>query len=267
LLRAPHDARDHSSGKYEFVEDISNETLLWGNASFAFAAVLAQTFAEHGCCVNPCGQQSDRFIEGLPLLFDDGSVGPRHETPMEFAIGPAQGEYPSVITFSYLGLIPVCWLPQKNAWTFMALSAHRPKEYIDPDSTAKSRLVASLPALFLVSRFSHYLKVIQRENIGAAREKDDLQYELDEWLNQYVIEDISPSPAAMAKYPLSMAKVEVSDIADNPDFFKVKMTILPHYLRSRELGVDGTLSSVWSYPAFVDRRTLESKGCGQYLLS
>jgi type VI secretion system protein ImpC len=106
-------------------------------------------------------------------------------------------------------------------------------------------LSARLPYLFLVSRLSHYLKVIQRENIGAAKEKDDLQLELEEWLNQYVTEDKSPSVDAKAKYPLSMAKIAVNDIADNPGFYNVEMLVRPHF---QVEGVDVSLSLVSRLP-------------------
>jgi len=89
-----------------------------------------------------------------------------------------------------------------------------------------SRLSAQLPWLFLVSGLIHYLKVIQREHIGAAKEKEDLQRELE--VAQPVRQrGQEPVGGAKARCPLSMGRITVTDIADEPDFFAVNMTVRP----------------------------------------
>jgi len=92
-----------------------------------------------------------------------------------------------------------------------------------PTAAINSRL----PYIFLSSRLAHYLKVIQRENIGATKSASVLQDELNNWLKNLVTEMKNPSPAVAAQAPLSAAQVTVAEIADNPGFYRVTMAVSP----------------------------------------
>jgi type VI secretion system protein ImpC len=145
-----------------------------------------------------------------------------------------------------LGLIPLSFYKNRDyACFFSANSSQKPKKYTTADATANSRLSARLPYLFLVSRLSHYLKVIQRENIGAAKEQEELQNELTEWINTLVTEMKDPGPELKARCPLSAARISVTDIADNPGFYNVEMLVRPHFQIE---GIDVSLSLVSRLP-------------------
>jgi len=247
LLRPRYDAReDRASGSYEFVEETSNETLLWGNASFAFATCLTRSFADHGWCLNIRGRHAGGVVEGLHLHQHMTVSGEVAGIPLEDPFLGMGGWGAQEFQLAEMGLITLTFYNRENcAVIWSAYSCQKPKQYIDNNATTNSRLSARLPYLFLVSRLSHYLKVIQRENIGTAREADDLQFWLDEWLNQYVIEDASPSQAAKAKHPLSLGRIKVTDIAKNPGFFNVEMLVRPHF---KAEGVEVMLSSVSRFP-------------------
>jgi type VI secretion system protein ImpC len=244
LLRLPYGEDTKPAKSFNYNEQVSGEDhdrYLWGNASFAFASCLTRSFADHGWCVNIRGPQSGGVVEDLPLHLYDAAGDTVTKIPTEVTMTERRE-----FEFAELGFIPFSFYKNRDyACFFSANSCQKPKIYIDDDSTANSRLSARLPYLFLVSRLSHYLKVIQRENIGAAKEKDDLQLELEEWLNQYVTEDIAPSPAAKAKYPLSAAELTVNDIADNPGFYNVEMLVRPHF---QVEGIDVALSLVSRLP-------------------
>ena len=92
---------------------------------------------------------------------------------------------------------------------------------------------------------AHYLKVIQRENIGAAKEKDDLKNELDAWIKKLVTEMPNPGPDLKARCPLAAASIEVLDHADNPGFYSVGMKVRPHFQIE---GVNVDLSLVSQMP-------------------
>jgi type VI secretion system protein ImpC len=244
LLRLPYGEETQAAKTFNYTEKVSGEDhnkYLWGNGSFAFASCLTRSFAEHGWCVNIRGPQAGGTVEDLPLHHYQAAGDTVTKIPTEVLMSERRE-----FEFAELGFIPLSFYKNRDyACFFSANSCQKPKQYVDPDSTANSRLSARLPYLFLVSRLSHYLKVIQRENIGAAKEKDDLQLELEEWLNQYVTEDKSPSVDAKAKYPLSMAKIAVNDIADNPGFYNVEMLVRPHF---QVEGVDVSLSLVSRLP-------------------
>ena len=53
--------------------------------------------------------------------------------------------------------------------------------------------------MLIMNRLAHYIKVIQRENIGTWKEQGDLEDELNKWVSQYVTEMDNPDrPSARA---------------------------------------------------------------------
>jgi type VI secretion system protein ImpC len=228
LLRLPYGQETVPVKSFHFEEEAGGEShrnYLWGNASFAFAATLTRSFSEHGWCVNIRGPQSGGLVEDLPLHHYEAAGETTTKIPTEILISDRRE-----FELSELGFIPLSFYKNNDfACFFSANSVQKPKLYLTDDATANSRLSARLPYLFLVSRLAHYLKVIQRENIGAAKEKDDLQRELEVWINTLVTEMKDPGPEQKAKYPLSAAQIKVTDIADNPGFYNVEMLVRPHF--------------------------------------
>uniref|UniRef100_A0A8W7P0Q6 TssC1 C-terminal domain-containing protein n=1 Tax=Anopheles coluzzii TaxID=1518534 RepID=A0A8W7P0Q6_ANOCL len=117
--------------------------------------------------------------------------------------------------------------------------------YDTADATANSRINARLPYIFLLSRIAHYLKLIQRENIGTTKDRRLLELELNNWVRGLVTEMTDPGDDLQASHPLRDAKVTVEDIQDNPGFFRVKLYAVPHF---QVEGLDVGLSLVSQMP-------------------
>jgi len=83
--------------------------------------------------------------------------------------------------------------------------------------------------MFIVNRLAHYIKVIQRENIGSWKEKEDLNRELNAWISQYVAEMDVVQDAVKRKRPLRQAQVSVEDVEGNPGWYKVDLRVRPHF--------------------------------------
>lgn len=82
--------------------------------------------------------------------------------------------------FANLGFIPLSYYKNRDyACFFSANSAQKPALYDTADATANSRINARLPYIFLLSRIAHYLKIIQRENIGTTKDRRVLELELN----------------------------------------------------------------------------------------
>lgn len=96
-----------------------------------------------------------------------------------------------------------------------------------------------------MSRIAHYLKVIQRENIGTTKDRRVLEQELNRWLSGLVTEMNDPGDALQASHPLREGNVVVEDIDDNPGFFRVKLFAVPHF---QVEGMDVNLSLVSKMP-------------------
>ena len=83
--------------------------------------------------------------------------------------------------------------------------------------------------MFIVNRLAHYLKVLQREQIGSWKERQDLERELNVWLKQYVSDQENPPAEVRSRRPLRAAKVEVSSVAGEPGWYKVSLSVRPHF--------------------------------------
>ena len=88
---------------------------------------------------------------------------------------------------------------------------------------------------------AHYLKVMQREQIGTFKSRVDLEQELNQWIGQYVSEMDNAPAATRAKRPLRQAQVIVSDVPGNAGWYKVDMKVRPHF---KYMGAFFTLSLV-----------------------
>ena len=92
-----------------------------------------------------------------------------------------------------------------------------------------------------MSRLAHYLKVIQRENIGTWKERGDLERELNTWFRQYVADQDNPPASVRSKKPLRKAQIEVSSVEGEPGWYKVDMKVRPLF---KYMGASFTLSLV-----------------------
>jgi type VI secretion system protein ImpC len=173
-------------------------------------------------------------------LFDVGK-GQQMKIPTEILI-PETREF----EFAQEGFIPLSFYKNRNyACFFSANSGQKPMETDDKNINANLRINSRLPYIFLVSRIAHYLKVIQRENIGSTKSKMVLQNELNTWIKGLVTEMNDPGPELIATHPLKAAEVTVNEIEDNPGFFSVTLAVTPHFQIE---GIDINLSLVSQMP-------------------
>ncbi len=98
-----------------------------------------------------------------------------------------------------------------------------------------------MPYLFVANRLAHYLKVIQRENIGTWKERGDLERELNEWIRQYIADQENPSPVVRSRRPLRQAQVTVEEVEGEAGWYRVGLKVRPHF---KYMGAYFTLSLV-----------------------
>jgi type VI secretion system protein ImpC len=144
------------------------------------------------------------------------------------------------------GFIPLVFRKgSDNAAFFSANSVQKPK-YFGTSKEGKQaetnyKLGTQLPYMFIINRLAHYIKVLQRENIGSWKDRNSLQQELNTWISQYVSNQENPSPAVRSRRPLREALIEVEDVEGDPGWYKVNMKVRPHF---KYMGADFTLSLV-----------------------
>jgi len=225
----------------EAVKGPDHSRYLWANASFAFAANMVQSFIKNGWCVQIRGPQAGGLVDDLPIHLYDLGTGNQAKIPTEVLIAETRE-----FEFANLGFIPLSYYKNRDfACFFSAHSAQKPAPYETSEATANSRVNARLPYIFLLSRIAHYLKLIQRENIGTTKDRRLLELELNTWVKTLVTEMTDPGDDLQASHPLREAKVIVEDIEDNPGFFRIKLFIVPHFQIE---GMDINLSLVSQMP-------------------
>lgn len=243
LLRLPY-GPDNMVSSFNYTESVTgseHEKYLWGNSSFAFAANMVRSFQDNGWCVQIRGPESGGKVEDLPIHLFDVGKGTQMKIPTEILI-PETREF----EFANQGFIPLSFYKNRNyACFFSANSTKRPDEYDDANATANSRINSRLPYIYLTARLAHYLKVLQRENIGATKNASTLEQELNTWIKGLVTEMKNPGPELAATHPLSYGQVSVTENADNPGFFKVALSVIPHF---QVEGIDVSLSLVSKMP-------------------
>ncbi|MDF1879736.1 type VI secretion system contractile sheath large subunit [Sulfurimonas sp. MAG313] len=231
LLRSPYDPEDNPISKFMYKEDVSasHENYLWGNTVYAFATRLTDSFANYRWCTNIIGPNSGGAVKDLPVHTFDSMGDIEMKIPTEVLVSDRR-EY----ELSEQGFIPLTMRKgSNNAAFFAANSAQLPKIFANTpegkEAELNYKLGTQLPYLFAITRMSHYIKVLQREHIGSWREKADMERELNKWIKQYIADQENPSAEIRSQRPFKSAQILVEDVAGEPGWYRVKMSLRPHF--------------------------------------
>jgi type VI secretion system protein ImpC len=242
LLRLPYGEDTVPVKSFNFTEEADKTAdFCWGNAAFALTARMADSFAKYRWCANIIGPQGGGAVEDLPLYHFESMGQTQTKIPTQVLISERR-EY----ELSEEGFIALTMRKgSDNAAFFSANSCQAPKIFPNTpegkEAETNFRLSTQLPYMMIMDRLAHYIKVIQRENIGTWKERADLERELNKWLSQYVTEMDNPDPVTRSKRPLRMARIEVNDVAGEPGWYSVTLKARPHF---KYMGSNFTLSLV-----------------------
>jgi type VI secretion system protein ImpC len=225
---------------FKYQEKISDKSdYLWGNAAFAYATRLNNSFAKYRWCPNIIGPQSGGEVADLPIDIVNDSGTDKVFGPIEINISDRK-EY----ELAELGFIPFTLRKGSDSAVFFSSnSAQQPKKFSNDDEGRQAeinyRLGTQLPYLFIVNRLAHYVKVLQRENLGSWKSRIELETELNKWIRQYVADQDNPSPATRSQRPLRKAAISVSELETDAGWYEVAMEVTPHF---KFMGANFTLS-------------------------
>ena len=229
LMRAPY-GRDNvpveAFGYEEHVDGTDHSKYLWGNAAYALAARVTNSFALYGWCATIRGVESGGLVEGLPVhnfRTDEGDVALK--CPTEVPVTDRREK-----ELADLGFAPLvhCKGTDKAAF-FSVQSAQRPKVYDTDSATANARISAQLPYIFAVSRFAHYLKSMMRDKIGGYMSRSEADTFLNRWISNYVILNDDAAQTMKAQYPLREARIDVMEIPGKPGCYRAVAFLRPHF--------------------------------------
>jgi type VI secretion system protein ImpC len=243
LLRLPYGQDTQPVKSFNYEENVSadHNDYLWGNAAFPFAARLTDSFAKFRWCANIIGPQGGGAVEDLPLHQYEAMGAIQTKIPTEVLISERR-EY-ELAEEGFIGL--TMRKGSDNAAFFSANSVQKPKFFgiskEGKEAELNYKLGLQLPYMFVVNRLAHYLKVIQRENIGTWKERSDLERELNTWITQYVVNMDNPAPEVRSRRPLRAAEVTVENVEGEPGWYRVGLKVRPHF---KYMGAFFTLSLV-----------------------
>ncbi|MEM9190412.1 MAG: type VI secretion system contractile sheath large subunit [Myxococcota bacterium] len=231
LLRLPYGQETIPVKSFNFEETCigDHDAYLWGPSSIAMATRIADSFAKYRWCPNIIGPQSGGTVENLPLHQYEAMGEIQTKVPTEVQLTERR-EY----ELSEQGFIGLTYRKDSNnAAFFSANSSQKPKLFGNsPEGKAAEtnyRLGTQLPYMFIITRLSHYLKVLQREQIGSWKERADLERELNQWISQYVADMENPAPQVRSRRPLRQAQIAVSDVEGQPGWYKCTLKVRPHF--------------------------------------
>ncbi len=241
LLRAPYSSQENPARGFDYDENATedHEHYLWGNAAFAFATRLTDSFARYRWCPNIVGPQNGGAVEDLPVHYFAAMGNAQAKIPTEALISDRKE-----FELAEQGFIALTMRKgADNAAFFSANSIQKPRQYTNNEQgreeTTNYKLGTQLPYLFIITRLAHYIKVLQREQIGSWKNKGDLQRELNTWLRQYVSDQENPPSSVRSRRPLRAADVRVSDVPGDPGWYAVDLSVVPHF---KYMGANFTLT-------------------------
>jgi len=243
LLRLPYGADTVPVKAFAFEEEVKgkHDAYCWGNTAFALASRLADSFAKYRWCPNIVGPQSGGSVEDLPLHQYEAMGEIQTKVPTEVLISERR-EY----ELSEEGFIGLSMRKgSDNACFFSANSCQKVKTFGQSEegkaAETNHRLGTQLPYMFVMNRLAHYIKVLQREQIGSWKDKSTLTRELNTWIGQYVSDMEDPAPEVRNRRPLRSAQIVVEDVAGEAGWYRVGLKVKPHF---KYMGASFTLSLV-----------------------
>jgi type VI secretion system ImpC/EvpB family protein len=233
LMRLPYTDDNHRIDGFRFHEETGapdGADGLWGNAAFAFGAVLIREFVACGWLAGIRGflrgKISGGLVTGLPVpsfATDRSGVAPTLAT--DVLVTDAQDK-----ELGDLGFISLCHRPGTDVAVFHGnQSVQKPQVYDEEPATVNARLATMLQYMLCVSRFAHYVKVLIRDKVGSFTGPTECGQYLTTWLQNYVSGNDDAGPELRAKYPLREARVEVRPRPDNPGVYTCVIHLRPHF--------------------------------------
>ena len=236
LMRLPYGrdgVRVDAFNYEEAVDGTNHKKYLWGNAAYAMAARLTQAFAQYEFCTAIRGPEGGGKVEGLPVHnFRTWEGDIAMKCPVEVQISDRREK-----ELADQGFIPLVHCKDTDYAAFFSVqSAQKPKLWNTDEANKNARLSAQLPYMLAICRFAHYMKVMMRDKIGRYMSKADLQRFLNNWINEFVLDQDEASQEQKAKRPLRAASIEVEEDPAKPGVYRTIMLLQPH-LQLDELNV------------------------------
>ncbi|WP_419811104.1 type VI secretion system contractile sheath large subunit [Bacterioplanoides sp.] len=197
---------------------------VWGPSSVALASVFIRSFAKYRWFVNVTGDEYG-LVDEISIKESNSRI--RNIIPTEVMISDKTLHQLTRHGFTALSIYKRC-----RTAGFSAVPAclnYSDDETSGADDVMNQHLDGQLPFIMISCRFSHYLKIMQRENIGTWQTRSQIEQSLNSWLRQFVSDMDSPSPGVRAKRPLRSASVKVREAEGRGGWYLIRIILTPHF--------------------------------------
>ena len=190
---------------------------------------MTDSFAKYRWCANIIGPQSGGAVYDLPVHLYESMGQTVAKIPTEVLITDRRE-----FELAEEGFIALTMRKgSDNAAFFSANSVQKPKVFPNTKegkiAETNYKLGTQLPYTFMITRIAHYIKTLQREQIGSWKERGDLEKELNTWLKQYVADQENPPADVRSRRPFRSASITVSDVEGDPGWFLSSIKVRPHF--------------------------------------
>ncbi len=231
MLRSPYSVNDNPIKAFDYDESVtaSHKHYLWGNSAYALASKISESFAKYRWCPNIIGPQSGGAVFDLPVHNFESMGQIETKIPTEVLVSDRRE-----FEMAEEGFIALTMRKGSDNAAFFSANSIQKAKFFGNSAEGKEaemnyKLGTQLPYMFIINRLAHYIKVLQREQIGSWKERTDLEIELNKWIRQYVSDQENPPAEVRGKRPLRAAKVDVSEVEGDPGWYRVSMSVRPHF--------------------------------------
>ena len=229
LMRDPYGKNTRPVDAFDFEENVDgtdHSKYLWGNAAWALAARVTESFSTYNWCASIRGVEGGGKVEGLTVhnfKTDSGDVAMKCPTEVEITDRREK-------ELADLGFVPLVHCKNTDYAAFFSVqTAQKPKVYDSDAANANARLATNLSYILAISRFAHYLKAMMRDKIGSYMTRGECQSHLSNWMNTYVVDTNTATPEMKARCPLAEARVDVMEVPGKAGAYRAVAFLKPHF--------------------------------------
>lgn len=225
LLRLPYEVQLRSS-LFQYKEARPETGYLWGNAAFAFAALLIGNFKNNAWFTNISDGKGP--FAGIDITATDvqrknfNKLTP--DLPLDAMITDQQERY-----LREQGLMALCIKAGTQSPIFYSCPSLQQIIIHKNEDNSNYRTSSLLNYLLCACRFVHYIKIIARDKIGSFVSVHECAEFLNFWLMQYAAANTDLGFVLRVKFPLQEGRIEVRSQPMRPDFYFCTIYLKPFF--------------------------------------
>ena len=227
--RLPYGAKTIPVENFNFEEDVDgtdHSKYLWANSAYQLGLRITDAYSKYGWSTAIRGVEGGGKVVSMAahtFKTDEGDVALK--CPTEVLITDRREK-----ELNDLGFIAIVNSKGSNMASFFGgQTANKPKIYTQDSANANANLSSRLPYVLAASRFAHYIKVMMRDKVGSFQTRGQVESFLNNWIADYVLLSEEAPQEMKARFPLSAARVDVTEVPGKPGAYKATCFLKPHF--------------------------------------